>query len=249
MARLRARLGLTQAEFGARLGTTQSVVARLESGRHGFQISLLNRIAHAFGADWSVSFGASKEPADELPAVEASGDPLLDEFNAANTAGDTKLARRVALRIAREPTTARRKLAVALDAINHAEYKKALEWARDASSRGLKDRSAGVARIVEGRALLGLKRHQEALDRLEGVSDQLALVTRVETLIELDRAEEAVTVGELLLDEASDRSMPLAAYSAARAYWHANRPLPDVRSEVAADLVQRILMARELGPA
>jgi transcriptional regulator with XRE-family HTH domain len=243
VARLRARLGLTQAEFGARLGTTQSVVARLESGRHGFQISLLNRIAKAFGADWSVSFGAPEEAADELPAVEASGDALLDEFNAANTASDTKLARRVALRIAREPSTARRKLAVALDAINHAEYKKALEWAREASSLGLNDRSAGVARIVEGRALLGLKRHQEALDRLEGVSDQLALVTRLETLIELDRAEEAVAVGELLLGEASDRSMPLAAYSAARAYWHANRPykaLDQVTTYRASDPEERI---------
>jgi transcriptional regulator with XRE-family HTH domain len=244
VARLRARLDLTQAQFAAKLGTTQSAVARLESGRHGFQISLLNRIAATFGVDWSVSFAAEGEPAAKVP-MERSGDALLDEFNEANTAGDTKAAHRVALRLARDPSTSRRKLAVALDAINHADYKKALEWARAALALGLNDRSAGVARIVESRALLGMKRHDEALDCLEGVRGDLALATRLETLIELDRAEEAVSVGEQLLAEADDRSMPLAAYSAARAYWHANRPykaLLQVTTYRASDPDERVGM-------
>jgi len=224
VARLRASFGLTQAEFAVKFGTTQSVVARLESGRHGFQVSLLNRIATAFGADWRVSFGVEDAHIAAARAVESSGDALLDEFNAANTAGDTSSAHRVALRIARDPSTPRRRLAMALDAINHAEYKKALEGARAALELGLNDRSAEVGRVVEGRALLGLKRYQEALDCLAEVPGHVALATRVETLIELARYEEAVMAGEQLLEEADDRSLAMATYSAARAYWHANRP-------------------------
>jgi transcriptional regulator with XRE-family HTH domain len=229
VARLRASLGLTQAEFAARLGTTQSVIARLESGRHGFQVSLLNRIAAAFGTAWAVSFGAAgaagpAEAEPQIVAVEPSGDALLDAFNAANTSGDAESAHRVAVRIARDLSTPRRRLAVALDAINRGEYKKALEGTRAALEVGLNDRSSSVARIVEGRSLLGLKRHEEALEALSGVEDHLAIATRIEALIELDRDDEAVKLVERLVAEADERSGPLAAYSAARAYWHADRP-------------------------
>ena len=49
---LRADLGLTQRELADEIGTTQSVIARAESGRHSFGISLLDRIAAAAEADW-----------------------------------------------------------------------------------------------------------------------------------------------------------------------------------------------------
>ena len=49
--RARAAAGLTQAEVAARIGTTQSAVARLESsvGRHSPSIATLQRYASALG--------------------------------------------------------------------------------------------------------------------------------------------------------------------------------------------------------
>ena len=47
----RARAGLTQAEVAARVGTTQSAIARLESGarKHSPSIATLQRYARALG--------------------------------------------------------------------------------------------------------------------------------------------------------------------------------------------------------
>ena len=108
VARLRGSLGLTQEEFGRKVGTTQSVIARLESGRHGIQVSLLNRIAAAFGGAWHPVFDGIVESVEADPeaiTVDASGDDLLDAFNRANTAGDFATARLHARRIARVANT------------------------------------------------------------------------------------------------------------------------------------------------
>lgn len=64
---LRAELGLTQAELAARSGTTQSVIARLESGRHGFRTTLLNDIARGVGLTWRPHFEVATL-GDFLPA-------------------------------------------------------------------------------------------------------------------------------------------------------------------------------------
>ncbi len=53
---LRANLGWTQQELAERAGTTQSVIARAESGRHSFRIDLLDRIASAAGVNWWPQF-------------------------------------------------------------------------------------------------------------------------------------------------------------------------------------------------
>lgn len=47
---LRKQAGLTQTQLAQRMGTTQSVIARLESGGHNPNLSLVNRVAHALGA-------------------------------------------------------------------------------------------------------------------------------------------------------------------------------------------------------
>jgi transcriptional regulator with XRE-family HTH domain len=54
----RAAAGLTQAEVAARVGTTQSAIARLESGaaRHSPSISTLQRYANALGCRLEVRF-------------------------------------------------------------------------------------------------------------------------------------------------------------------------------------------------
>lgn len=50
----RIKAGLTQADVAARMGTTQSVIARLESGRALPSLRTLSRYAHAIGCSASV---------------------------------------------------------------------------------------------------------------------------------------------------------------------------------------------------
>jgi transcriptional regulator with XRE-family HTH domain len=47
----RAASGLSQTEVAARMGTSQSALARLESGRTDVRLSTLNRYAAAIDAD------------------------------------------------------------------------------------------------------------------------------------------------------------------------------------------------------
>jgi DNA-binding XRE family transcriptional regulator len=57
LAELRATRGLTQAEVAVRMGTSQSVVARIESGAVDTKLSTLERYAHALGRrlEWRVA--------------------------------------------------------------------------------------------------------------------------------------------------------------------------------------------------
>src|SRR5438034_9001840 len=54
----RNRAGLTQREVARRMGTTQPVVARLESGRVRPSMRTLERLAEATGSRLLISFGA-----------------------------------------------------------------------------------------------------------------------------------------------------------------------------------------------
>jgi ribosome-binding protein aMBF1 (putative translation factor) len=49
VAEARARAGLTQAKLSEAAGTTQSVIARIEKGRHNLTIKKLETIATALG--------------------------------------------------------------------------------------------------------------------------------------------------------------------------------------------------------
>ena len=51
--------GLTQEELAQRMGTTQSVIARLESGKHLPSSQTLQRVAHATGTHLQVKFVTS----------------------------------------------------------------------------------------------------------------------------------------------------------------------------------------------
>ncbi len=67
VAKMRAAEGLTQAEFANRVGMQQSVIARLESGRHAPNVKQLERIAAAFDRQWRVTFEPQR--ATSLPVV------------------------------------------------------------------------------------------------------------------------------------------------------------------------------------
>lgn len=59
MVRLnREKQGLTQHQLATRMGSTQSIVARWESGEHEITMANLARIADALGVVFLVRFGA-----------------------------------------------------------------------------------------------------------------------------------------------------------------------------------------------
>jgi len=60
IARARARSRLTQAQIAERMGTTQSVVARLESGRVKPSLRTLERYAAATGSRLTITLEAAE---------------------------------------------------------------------------------------------------------------------------------------------------------------------------------------------
>jgi DNA-binding XRE family transcriptional regulator len=65
LARRRLDLGLSQTEVAARMGTSQSTVARIESGSSDLRLSTLGRYAGALGT--SISY--------RVEPVEPAGEP------------------------------------------------------------------------------------------------------------------------------------------------------------------------------
>lgn len=57
---LRLAAGLTQSQLGARLGTTQSAVARLEGGHQRLSLPTLQRAADALGCDLRIDLTARR---------------------------------------------------------------------------------------------------------------------------------------------------------------------------------------------
>lgn len=64
----RARLGLSQQELAERMGTTASVISRIESGQHRTSAETLRRLAEALEghAVLGFEFGTDAEPEREL---------------------------------------------------------------------------------------------------------------------------------------------------------------------------------------
>lgn len=62
LVRRRRELRVSQTAVAARMGTSQSAVARLEAGRSDARLSTLERYAEALGV--SLSYGLSERPAD-----------------------------------------------------------------------------------------------------------------------------------------------------------------------------------------
>ncbi len=67
----RARLGLSQQELAERMGTTASVVSRIESGQHRTSAETLRRLAGALegNAVLGFEFGTAGEPERQLVSL------------------------------------------------------------------------------------------------------------------------------------------------------------------------------------
>jgi transcriptional regulator with XRE-family HTH domain len=83
IARLRAEHGLTQEQLARLADTSQSVIARAEAGRHGVNVSLLNRIARAVGTTWEPVFVTQAIPmqpsAPKQPVAASTYDWVVHE--------------------------------------------------------------------------------------------------------------------------------------------------------------------------
>jgi ribosome-binding protein aMBF1 (putative translation factor) len=64
----RAALGLTQQELALRIGTSHSVISRIESGRYPTSVTTLRRLANAFGTRLVIGF-AHEGGETELVAI------------------------------------------------------------------------------------------------------------------------------------------------------------------------------------
>ena len=69
---VRAQFHLTQTELAERIGTSQSAIARAESGKHPIEVSLLRRISQSFGIEYKIVFaqsvGDSRTPQPTAPS-------------------------------------------------------------------------------------------------------------------------------------------------------------------------------------
>ena len=80
LLQLRADLGWTQQELAERAGTTQSVIARAESGRHSFRIDLIDRVAQAAGLRWRPTFDRVPAEGDGLVLLANVGRPAASRY-------------------------------------------------------------------------------------------------------------------------------------------------------------------------
>jgi len=76
----RAAQGLTQAQVALKIGTTQSAVARMESGsgKHSPSLATLTRYADALGCKLEVRLVRTPRPARNLTGRTSSTTPKLD---------------------------------------------------------------------------------------------------------------------------------------------------------------------------
>lgn len=80
LARNRRRAGLTQREVAERMGTTQSSIARVESGAARPSLDFLDRFARASGIPISMEFGKPALPESSVAARRKRVRSALGEY-------------------------------------------------------------------------------------------------------------------------------------------------------------------------
>jgi transcriptional regulator with XRE-family HTH domain len=75
--RLRTDAGLTQAELAARMGTTQSAIARMEGGGARPTLETLEKLAGAIGADLVVGMGENLSTNRSIAKLERDGHAVV----------------------------------------------------------------------------------------------------------------------------------------------------------------------------
>lgn len=75
--RARTEAGLSQAELAARMGTTQSAIARMEGGGTRPTLATLERLGHAVGADLVIGLGANLSSNRSIAKLERDGHAVV----------------------------------------------------------------------------------------------------------------------------------------------------------------------------
>jgi hypothetical protein len=156
-----------------------------------------------------------------------SGDDLLDAFNDANTSSDFAGAQEAAAKIAAEPSTPRRRVALALASYNREDYKLAREWAEAALTGDLPGPSRETATLVLGRALINLDHPRMAIQVLRKVAAHTPTIgwllpaAMADAYVQLGNNDAAMREAGRALEAADD--VPEARFHIARTAWHAGR--------------------------
>lgn len=158
-------------------------------------------------------------------ARRAPSDVLLESFNEANSHADFEKAGAIAQALELDPSTSRRKLAVALARYNESDYQDALRWTGQALEGDLPQTSRQTCLLVQGRCLLALGRAKQAratLRRAAGLGHVDALVDAAlaDTYLALDQPDKAVACAQEAVNIAP--TIPELKFVLARMEWHAN---------------------------
>jgi tetratricopeptide (TPR) repeat protein len=171
-------------------------------------------------------------------------DELLAAFNEANTRENWDRAHEVAKLLAEHPTSPRRCLAIALDAVNRGEYEGAIRWVAAARERGLDSRGQATAAVAASTALLHLRRPADALRELQTLPNAVdatlgsaASAIRIDAWLELD--DVAAARAEALSAIDAFATEPASYLMAARVEFHGKRPV---------EALQHIVRFRERQP-
>jgi tetratricopeptide (TPR) repeat protein len=171
-------------------------------------------------------------------------DELLAAFNEANTRENWDRAHELAKLLAEHPSSARRCLAIALDAVNRADYEGALRWIADARERGLDSRGQATAAVAASSALLQLRRPNDAVTELQALPPAVdrtirlaASAVRIDAFIELGDIGAARAEAQSAIEALPGEPQP--NLMAARVEFHGQRPV---------DALQQIVMFRGRDP-
>ena len=144
---LREAAGLTQAELAERVGTTQSVISRLESDDYeGHSLSMLNRIGAALNCRLTVRLAPERSAERSEMATVRESAPTY-RAGSASTAGASDRSPfheeldRVAERLARR---------FHQQGVTKGDVKEALRWARGAAEGSALGRLRGAIKVGAG---------------------------------------------------------------------------------------------------
>lgn len=161
-----------------------------------------------------------------------SEDTLLDSFNDANIRGDLERAHKVAKSIAAAPHSARRCIALSIDAFNQGDARTALRWADAANTYGVDRRGRAVLAITSSLAHLELNEPSNALAALADLSVPVELRTRyIASRVEVLMALQDLAAAQVLARQSAEEfpNAPELRYLAARVDFHAGAPVHALR--------------------
>ncbi len=148
---LREAAGLTQAELAERVGTTQSVISRLESDDYeGHSLSMLNRIGAALNCRLTVGLTPERS---EMATVRESAPTYGAGAASTSDASDRSLSHdeldRIVERLAQR---------FHQQGVTKADVKEALRWARGAAEGRALGRLRGAIKVGAGSTVDDVRR-------------------------------------------------------------------------------------------